>query len=155
MVRDNLYFIGLIGALVTIASCVTYPASSTSKIASLRTIILNETDTIMETDFGGINTWKCKDFVNGGSTLVELGNFKSPDMEGIGFVLYDGKNRGDETVYRREGLNHRWDWGLDKSDNSYNYSFVIKSDGTGLFYNFSKSSSGNTVKADDVFMCRQ
>lgn len=138
-----------------IESCITSSTASSSKITSLRTIILNETDTIIETDFGGLTTWKCKDFIDGGRTLVEVGIFNAQYMEGIGFILFDGGNKGEETRYKRSGLNHRWDWDLAKSDNSYNYSFVIKPDGTGLFYDFSSAKSGETIKANDVFVCRQ
>ena len=69
----------------------------------------------------------------------------------LGFVLYDGTNTGDIVLYRRDGLSRRWDWGTTGS-----YSFIIKSDGTGLFYDFSTADdAGIKSKADDIYKCRR
>ena len=116
-------------------------------------------------------SWKCRDYSYGGSTLVEVGRASPPDdykntneykeiedskkeeldkfFSMIGFVLYDGTNTGDITLYNRDGLSHRWDWGAGERS----YSFVIKPDGTGLFYDFSTAENGMKSKADDIYKC--
>ena len=52
--------------------------------------------------------------------------------------------------FRIAGLNRRWDFGY--GWDGYPYAFVIKPDGTGLYYDFSTSSDG-TAEARDVFEC--
>ena len=70
----------------------------------------------------------------------------------LGFVLYDGTNTGDIAFYERRGIRHRWDWNSESS----NYAFTIKSDGTGLFYDFSTANNdGMKSEADDIFKCRR
>ena len=75
-------------------------------------------------------TWKCVEYFDGWRTLVEVGIFSDPDLSTTGFVLYDGKNTGDPTSYRRQGLNRRWDWGSKGS----RFSFIIEPDNTGRYY---------------------
>ena len=68
----------------------------------------------------------------------------------LGFVLYDGTNTGDLVIYRRDGLTHRWDWGTA----SHTYSFVIATDGTGLYYDFSTADDdGIKSEANNVYKC--
>lgn len=116
-------------------------------------------------------SWRCRDYSYGGKTLVEVGRALMPNdykntneynelndakkqeldkfLKMIGFVLYDGSNTGDITFYNRDGLSHRWDWGVDENS----YTFVIKPDGTGLFYDFSTAENGIKNKADEIFKC--
>jgi len=121
-----------------------------------------------------IISWKCRDYIDGSKTLVEVGratfpkDFKNTKVyqdrtneekqeldeiirftNDVGFVLYDGTDTGDYTSYHRDGLSHRWDWGEKRSS----YSIVIKPDGTGLYYNFSTAENGIKHKADEVFKC--
>lgn len=134
-----------------------------------RTIILSG-DEYTENESIKFITWKCKDYSSGGRTLVEFGQITVPDdykntdeykgmskskkeefdklIEMAGFVLFEGKNAGEFTLYKRRGLNHRWDWGAEG-----NYSFIIKPDGTGLFYDFSTAKDGTKSKADDIYKC--
>ena len=65
----------------------------------------------------------------------------------LGFILFDGRKESVMALYKREGINHRWDW------EEGHYSFVIKPDGTGLYYDFTNVKSG-TTKARDVFKCK-
>jgi len=118
-------------------------------------------------------TWKCRDFSTGVKTLVEVGRvtlpigykdskeyqFLTKDQklelnelaQVLGFVLYDGTNAGDIATYRRDGLTHRWDWG----DDGNSYSIIIKTDGTGLYYDFRTAKDGKKTKADDIFKCKR
>ena len=94
-------------------------------------------------------SWYCKDFVEGGPVLVEVGFFGDPGLAGLGFILYDGGYSGERTFYQRTGLEHRWDWG----SNGCEYSFVIKTDGTGLYYDFTGVPKGESIKAREVYKC--
>lgn len=116
-------------------------------------------------------SWKCRDYIDGGKTLVEVGRVTFPSeikntkeyqeltdeekqeyeifFSDNGFVLYDGTEIGDYTNYKRDGLKHRWDWGEEGSS----YSIVIGTDGTGLYYDFSTAENGVKNKADDIFKC--
>ncbi len=136
-----------------------------------RTLILGGEEHI-ESEFVEFVAWKCSDYSSGENTLVEFGralisdNYKnSSEYEKIndsekeaidefikmfGFVLYDGTNTGERALYSRSGLNHRWDWGPEGK-----YSFIIKPDGTGLFYDFTSAQSGESIKANDVYKCRK
>ena len=68
----------------------------------------------------------------------------------LGFVLYDGTNTGDIVIYERKGLRHSWGWGSVGSS----YAFIIKTDGTGLFYDFSTADDdGIKHEADDIYKC--
>jgi hypothetical protein len=98
---------------------------------------------------GGISSWQCTDNEYTSKVLVELGYFNGEEYSDIGFILYDGTNTGDETNYRRNGLDHRWDWG----DEDSNFSFVIQTDGTGLYYDFTGVPTGEKISAKDVYHC--
>ena len=54
--------------------------------------------------------------------------------------------------FRIAGLNRRWNFGYDESEDGYPYAFVIKPDGTGLYYDFSTTSDG-TASPRDFFEC--
>lgn len=136
-------------AVLFLASCATVPSATPS---GPRSIILNE-KTYSETDLGRFNSWSCKDYASDAgifaSTLVEVGSFTNTNLEGTGFILYDGSYSGESTKYQRKGINHRWDWGPNGSE----YTFVIKPDGTGFFYDFSSSPLGESVQANEVYKC--
>jgi len=136
----------------------------------LRTLILGGKE-YKENKLGIFISWKCRDYSDRGKTLVEVGRITLPDdfkktdeykemddatkqklneiMKMTGFILYDGTNTGDIALYTHAGLNHRWDWGPKVGT----YSFVIKPDGTGLFYDFRTAKKGVKDKADDVYKC--
>ncbi len=147
------------------------PASDITeqKIQSERKLILDGEE-VIENDVGEFVTWKCGKYPSGERILVEFGKIiisddyiKSEEYKKLdkskqeefgqfinkfGFVLYEGGDVGDFALYERRGLNHRWDWGPDSV-----YSFIIKPNGIGLFYDFSNSKNGVKEKADDVYKC--
>lgn len=127
-------------------SCATAPSATKQ---GPRTIILNGT-TFSEDELGRITSWRCVDYIRGNQTLVEVGYFSKPDYLGVGFILYDGSYSGEPTVYRREGINHRWDWRAD----DYHYAFIIKPDGTGLYIDFSLTEN-EVKKTDERYKCYQ
>ena len=49
------------------------------------------------------------------------------------------------------GLNLRWNFG-DDAEGGYDYSFIIRPDGTGLYYDFSHSTGG-TANASQTYKC--
>jgi hypothetical protein len=150
MNRTSIFLICSISFLALI-SCATLPFLAPPPSANEsgpRTIILNG-KSYSEEDTGGFISWYCNDFINGGRVLVEVGFFGDPNLEGIGFILYDGGYTGELTNYGRTGLEHRWDWGPHGSD----YAFVIQTDGTGLYYDFSAVPKGQTTKASEVYKC--
>ncbi len=112
-------------------------------------VIVLDGDQIDEDKVGGFFTWKCKDYFDGGRTLVEVGIFSNPDFSDAGFILYDGGNTGVPTLYQRQGLNRRWDWG----SGGASYAFSIKPDGTGFYYDFSLVPDGETTKSKQSYKC--
>jgi len=115
-----------------------------------RTIILDN-ENISEKVVGGFTSWFCYDFVyKEKGILLEVGFFGDPGLKKLGYILYDGGFVGKFTHYKRIGLEHRWDWG---GANDTDYAFVIKSDGTGLYYNFTNVKEGESIKARGVFKC--
>ena len=137
----------VIAALV-LTSCAGFPASATS--SGPRTLVIDG-ETITEDEVGGFISWACKDYINGGRTLVEVGYFGDPDLEGLGFILYDGGYSGEYTKYYRDGLDLRWDWGSD----SGGYSFVIDPDGKGYYFDFSTAKKGETLTQTVGYNCYQ
>ena len=112
-----------------------------------RTIIING-ENHTEKSIGDFWSWRCNDNIKRGNTIIEVGLIGTVANSTTGYILYDGSNKGTNASYRRTGLNHRWDWGPNTE-----YSFIIKPDGTGLYYDFSTVGKGESTKADDVFEC--
>jgi hypothetical protein len=123
------------------------PPSATS--TGPRSIILDD-EVLSEEDAGGFTSWYCRDYVyEERGVLLEFGYFNDPKFAGRGFILYDGGYTGEFTLYQRTGVEHRWDWGPNGTD----YSFVIQPSGTGLYYDFSNVSEGESIKARDAYKC--
>lgn len=76
-------------------------------------------------------------------------------------TIHDSKTTGQIEVagtthtarYLVEGFDRRWDFGL--NDGSYTYAFVISPDGDGLYYDFSKTISGEPTSAKGIYHCTQ
>lgn len=138
--------------ILLIAGCTTLESSSTEPASSkppkhFRTIELNGTK-YSEEEYGPFEIWECRDtFDDDNKVLFEIGHMVN--FPRSGFILYDGSFSGDSAFYKREGLNKRWDWETTEG----NFSFIIKPDGTGLYYDFSHVPDGEKIKANDVFQC--
>ena len=102
-----------------------------------------------EDSSGPFVSWGCSDYGSGSRILVEIGRFEAASLSEVGFILYDGSSSGELTSYQRKGVNQRWDWG----PNMVEFAFVLKPDGTGLFYDFSNVRQGETTSANDVYEC--
>ena len=131
--------------VLMLGGCETFETAS-----SPRTIILNGTS-YSEDEYGPFESWVGKDYYDGWKVRVEVGVFDKPEFSNYGFILYDGTNEGDLTMYERRGVNKRWNWG----ENDDNFSFVIKPDGKGLFYDFSTADEDGMAKADEVYKCHK
>ena len=95
--------------------------------------------------------WRCfapSDY-NEKMALFTLGRMRIGSSE-YGRVLVASTTQ--EASFRIAGLNRRWDFGDDESEDGYSYAFIIKPDGTGLYYDFSTSADG-TASASDSFNC--
>src|SRR5262245_51182613 len=70
---------------------------------------------LSEDQVGGFISWGCRDYLSDDRrTIVEIGRFEAANVsdDGFipGFILYDGSSSGEFTMYRRMGVNQRWDW---------------------------------------------
>ena len=136
-----------IAGCTTLESQSTEPASSKSPKHS-RTINLNGKE-FSEEEHGSFEIWECREYIRGNKVLFEVGRFVDSDLSQYGFILYDGSSSGDLTIYQRRGLNERWSW----ETTGGSFSFIIKPDGIGLYYDFSDVPNGEKIKARDVFRC--
>jgi hypothetical protein len=53
--------------------------------------------------------------------------------------------------FSMRGLNKRWDWGLDESDNTYNYAITLSPDMKASYYDFSTSTTGKSIPREEYF----
>ena len=136
--------------LIAMGSCATSKTTPPSATPSGPRVLIIGDETISEEDAGGFTSWYCKDFISRDRIVIEVGFFKDTPFDFLGFLLYDGGYTGEVAIYRRMGLEHRWDWGENAA-----YSFVLKTDGTGLYYDFSTVSEGESTNAKAVYKCYQ
>ena len=78
--------------------------------------------------------------------------FYAKSKHGEEFALVQAAGAEHPASFKVAGIHRRWDFGYDESEGSYLYAFIIKTDGTGLYYDFSFSSRGR-ARASDVFAC--
>ena len=96
------------GFILFTISCASFRPASYFDIGP-REIILEGT-AISEEEVGELESWYCKDLYDDAlhkrsPILVEVGFFDNPELDNVGFILYDGGNSGDYTHYQRQGLN--------------------------------------------------
>ena len=146
-----------LGIIVFVIAMLSYTACTTMPFRTEPRSIILSGKTYSETYIREFVYWRCEDFVSrsdtlfGPRTLFELGILTNSKLSASGFVLYDGGNSGELTNYERRGINHRWDWG----PNGAEFAFTIKPDGTGLFYDFSSTQSGERIKPSGMYKCYQ
>ena len=147
-------FLGVLSQLIS--GCANIPSATATPSATAnqepRTIVIGG-EQYTENKIGDFISWGCRDYDQPDSVLVEVGTFALDYLElsDGGFILFDGGDAGNFTWYNREGINNRWSWG----PSGHGYSFIIKPDGTGLYYDFSNVPEGETIKADDVYKCKR
>ena len=93
-----------------------------------------------------LETWRCFDTTDFNRTSVLLSLTR---LENGGEVSAAGTTH--TAAFEVQGLNRRWDFGLD-DNGSYDYMFRIEPDGTGLYYDFSRSTDG-TARPSQTYQC--
>lgn len=92
-----------------------------------------------------IETWEC--FAPNGTEAIITAQINEGGKSGkIKFteITYD-------TFVYSGALFRRWDFGLNESNDAYNYALVIKSDGKGLYFDFTQ---GYTAEPSQRFQCK-
>ena len=95
-----------------------------------------------------VEKWECKDFsADGWKSILVTATVDSGRASGTttvaGVTWY--------TDFQVQGFNRRWDFG--PKDHPTRYAFVIKPDGTGLYYDFETET--HLTKASIVMECQQ
>ena len=91
--------------------------------------------------------WRCFDHPYGDTVLVELTQLTSAGKaQGMGQVSVAGVSY--RARFWINGLNRRWDFGKEM-----NYSFIVKPDGSGSYYDFSWVKDGETTGPSQLFKC--
>lgn len=93
-----------------------------------------------------LEVWRCFDETSFNRTDVLL---MLRRLENGGEVSVAGATYS--TLFEVRGLDRRWDFGLD-DDGTFDYMFRIEPDGTGLYYDFSRSTDG-TAKPSQTYQC--
>ncbi len=136
-------------ALLTLFGC-----QSTSSVTNSATPTKNNSNFLTldgERTNEAYTSWKCRDYVREKNIIVEVGVLEEQKYM-RGFVLYDGSSVGERTIYRRVGLNHRWDWG---GTSGGDFAFVVKPDGVSNYFDFTNVPEGTTVQASGTYKCRK
>ena len=135
------FFITLI-----LISCASIPSDRN------RQLFLTNGYTISESEHGGVERWYAVDKYNYDSLSDEIrfqvGYFRDDNI--LGFILWGTGTTGESAFFSRQGLDLRWNWGFNGSIYDFNYSFIIRPDGTGLYYDFSTSTDG-TAKPRGIY----
>lgn len=133
--KNNILLVFVLSFLFV--SCASMPSASRDRLLSINGCVVSETN------FGGVERWYAVDRYNYDSLVDEVRFQVGYFLEnGIGFILYGNGTVGEDAYFSRQGLDLRWDWGIDGYGTSYKYSFLIEPDGTGLYYDFSASKDG-------------
>lgn len=100
-------------------------------------------------------TWWCTDYFQKDKyvlTAVVYKGLSSAQQKGKVWISDVDVDPDFEMIYELDGINRRWNWGL-SGNGVYDYSFIIKPDGTGLYYNFRHKDTN--VEASEVFRCHR
>lgn len=146
----NLAFIVLISLFVLSTSACNSTRSGVQK--SNPEIILDGT-VYVEQEYGEFITWRCKDRIEEyGKTLIEVGLSSLPELQEVGFILFDGTNSGTFTTYSREGIAHRWSWG---GEDMRDYAITINPSGDGYYFDLRAAEPGETTTSKEAYKCYQ
>jgi hypothetical protein len=115
--------------------------------------------TINTMEIGGIDVFECSKSLSS-KPLVIVGQY--PDIDFIGFILFDGTKKGLPTLYERRGLDKVWSWSDDfrspddlSEESKLEYMIVINPSGGGMYYDFTGVEVGESTTPKMVFSCDQ
>ena len=57
-------------------------------------------------------------------------------------------------TYKMDGLEKRWNWGLDRETFSYDYAITLSPDKTAAYYDFTTSTDGR-AKSSAIYKCEK
>ena len=152
MIFKNLIVLGLVGL---VNACVTEPyvppATPTGSYTAPKPKPQPPIPEVLTTDY---DYWGCRDYVSSYNArpLIYVG--KHHERTSLGYVMLASDSSPTLATYEKQGLEHRWNWGLDDDQKSYQYSFNIKPDGVGAYYNFAMADENGTAKPQDLYKCK-
>ncbi len=130
--KRMILLLALFVASIITQSCAVMDKSKYIEYAPRDRQLVLSGEVVSESEIGGVERWYAIDkYGKSNKVRFQVGYFK--DEPSLGFVLYEGGTRGKFAICYRAGINLRWDW--------ENYSIIVKSDGTGLYYDFSSKKT--------------
>ena len=103
-----------------------------------------------EEEYTVLETWRCYESADYSirKILVKLTKRKYNEN---GFIVGTVQVAGVDyrSTFAVNGFDRRWTFGDDGD-----YSFIIKPNGDGLYYDFSSVEAGETTKANQIFICK-
>ena len=119
-----------------------------SKIALIFLLLSVSTLSIAQTDKKAEPSWNCVDkhsYPKPTKPIVKAWTY-TEYFSDSGHI-YNGMIEANEirkpALYKQEGLEHRWNFDLNESEGDFDAAFVIKPDGTGLYYYFGSEEKVN------------
>jgi hypothetical protein len=94
--------------------------------------------------------WICKDAYTSAWTTIVTAEVLESKFSGL--VMVAGTEH--EARYQVKGFNRRWDFGL-TDDDTYDYAFILKPNGDGIYYDFSSAAAGEVVQPSQFLTCQQ
>jgi hypothetical protein len=147
-------------AVMTLTSCAEmqtkrHASINTSKSPStLRTIIIDG-EAYTESSRGEFQSFRCTDYrregnkiISVGKTLIEVGQFSDLLDTEVGYILFDGTNKGTAAYYERLGLSRVWSWGA-----KLKFQFHLEPDEIGRYYDFRGTPAGEKITSLNAYKC--
>lgn len=147
--KNIAYIVSIFFCVLSISAC----NSTRSGIPKNDPFIIIEGETYTEVEYGKFITWRCKDPLEEyGKTIVEVGLVDNPELQDVGFILYDGTNVGSFTIFSRQGVDRKWSWG---GEDMVDYAITINPAGDGFYFDFRGIEPGETTMSRDSYHCYQ
>ena len=91
--------------------------------------------------------WDCFAYGYAGDFLFTIGYIPELKRDGyaVGKLFLKDADSSIDTIYQMKGVQHYWNW--------EDFQIVIKSDGTGFFYDLSGAEPGETRIVSEMYNC--
>lgn len=132
-------------AALIFISCETTKQEVYSEQQNPRVIEVNGISIYEDMTDSGFSSWLCIDASDKGLSPIEVGFFSERDTR-YGFVSFDDGVTAELAFFIREGLDLRWDFGLNNV-----FRIVIKPDGTTYFYDFTYALAGEITDEYELY----